>query len=164
MSDTTQPTTPAGLLLSRAREIVEGKRRDEHGAPERSFKVIADYWTLYLRANGLLADGLAVQPHQVCRLMELLKIARGDGLDNCLDAAGYSALAWEVQPKPAAQDDRVRPPRGQDINAYAADAAAEVVGVLRADGMVTFERLEELARVHDASAAALERDLEKRRP
>jgi hypothetical protein len=92
----TKPKTQAGCLLDRAREIVDGERRSEHGVPERTFGAIAAYWTIYLRHRGLLTEAQSVKPEDVCRLMELLKIARGNAVDNCVDAAGYAALAWEV--------------------------------------------------------------------
>lgn len=90
------PHTAAGRVLDRAREIVEVDRRNEHGAPERTFGSIAAYWTTYLRQRGLLTEAQTLQPDDVCRLMVLLKIARGGGADNAVDAAGYAALAWEV--------------------------------------------------------------------
>lgn len=80
--------TTAGHLLHRAAAIVGGARRRAHGPPERSFGKIAAYWSTYL--------GVPVSPVQVCQMMILLKVARGAKEDDCLDAAGYAALCWEV--------------------------------------------------------------------
>ena len=90
-------TTPAGDLLRRAADIVEGARRTSYGQPERAFNTIAAYWTIYLQQRGALPANRSIRPEDVARMMELLKIGRGNGEDDCLDAAGYAALAHEVQ-------------------------------------------------------------------
>lgn len=60
---------------------------DKRGAPENSFKRIAELWTAYL--------GYDVAPHDVAALMALLKLARikraPDDRDSWLDLAGYAA-------------------------------------------------------------------------
>lgn len=89
-----RPRTPAGDMLRQAAALVEGSRRDSHGAPERSFEAIARYWTVYL-STRTAPPGAPIRAVDVARMMELLKIARGNKADDCLDAAGYAALALE---------------------------------------------------------------------
>ena len=86
--------TPAGRLLQAAAQAVEGERQIAYGSPTVSMAVIARYWTLYLstRPGGAAAEVTAAD---VCRLMELLKIARGVREDDCMDASAYSAMAFE---------------------------------------------------------------------
>lgn len=67
---------------------------DKRGAPENSFKRIAELWTAYL--------GYEVKPHDVAALMALLKIARikraPEDRDSWLDLAGYAACGSDCAP------------------------------------------------------------------
>lgn len=80
--------TVAGSLLIEAARVVSSDRRKTHGEPERVFSKIAAHWSIYL-------DTL-VTPVDVCEMMVFLKMERGAKKDDCLDAAGYAALAYEV--------------------------------------------------------------------
>lgn len=80
-------------ILEAARKAVTGERRENYGNPERSFGLIARYWTAYL---GLSDD---LKPQDVCAMMALLKIARlanGGTLDCFVDLAGYAACGGEI--------------------------------------------------------------------
>lgn len=83
-------------ILSEADKIINGERQDQYGAPENSFKIIADYWTVFLQARfPQLEDELG--PEDVAEMMTLFKMARMLGQqqsrDNYLDAIGYLAIA-----------------------------------------------------------------------
>lgn len=86
------PISPAHAVLDEAASIINGDRDDTHGAPERSFPVIAKLWSAYL--------GRPVTALDVCQMMTLLKIGRARAgtpiRDHFVDAAGYQALAAEV--------------------------------------------------------------------
>lgn len=88
----------ATRLLKDAGYIVSGDRNTMHGEKERSFAVIANLWNTYLA--GRKAPASAITPADVAQLMVLLKIGRSiqgaPGRDHFLDAAGYSAIAWEL--------------------------------------------------------------------
>lgn len=106
MSDVNSPTPtniapPSGSIaasiLREAAQIVEGARNTTHGDKERSFELIATYWTAYL--VGRREQG-ALSAIDVAQMMVLLKIARGQsGLfirDHATDQCGYSAIAGEL--------------------------------------------------------------------
>lgn len=76
--------------LKKAIEIVTNDRNKMYGLPEDNFNEIAQYWSVYLRADITAAD--------VAKMMILFKIAR---LNSCLhedgwvDIAGYAACGSE---------------------------------------------------------------------
>ena len=80
-------------ILTKASEIVNGKREEAYGSPEDNFQRIAAMWSSYLNAP--------VTPYDVSIMMILLKAARiGSGqvtLDNWIDIAGYAACGGEIQ-------------------------------------------------------------------
>lgn len=83
-------------ILEEAASIIRGNR---HGEPERNLGSIADLWTAYLGAAGLLREDRLLASHDVAMLMVLLKAARvatRPTRDSFVDIAGYSALAAEV--------------------------------------------------------------------
>lgn len=87
----------ASGVLKEAHEIVVGARQTQHGEKERSFKVIAQLWDVYLNGRK---DGGPVTAFDVAQMLCLLKIARsiqGSRIrDHAVDACGYAAIAWEV--------------------------------------------------------------------
>ena len=92
-----------GKVLEMATQTVCHDRQDQHGQPENNFQTIADLWTTYLRASGVIekhADS-AIMPHDVAAMMCMLKIARvATGvakLDNWVDLAGYAAIGGELE-------------------------------------------------------------------
>lgn len=87
----------AGSILREAADIVEGGRSQTHGSKERSFEVIAAYWTLFMsvRQNPGPLSGA-----EVAEMMVLLKMARaqcGDPVrDHFVGQAGYAGVAGEL--------------------------------------------------------------------
>lgn len=81
-------------LLIDAAEIIEGKS-ETHGKPERNFKNIADYWTLYLSIEGKI-DGELTRA-DVAEMMDLLKHARSQtgeyNADDYRDRMSYTNFA-----------------------------------------------------------------------
>ena len=79
-------------ILTNAEQLITGDREEVYGEPHKQFKVVATFWSAYLNKE--------IQPHEVCSMMELLKIAlrleKPEYEDNYVDAAGYAALSWEL--------------------------------------------------------------------
>lgn len=84
-------------ILYKAMECVCGQREQDYGSPEDNFKLIADFWNVYLSFNG---DFPTLGPKDVAMMMALLKVARiksGTGTeDSFVDLAGYAACAGEI--------------------------------------------------------------------
>lgn len=89
----------AAKVLVEAANIVAGARNTTHGDVERSFALIAKFWTLYLEARMARA-ATSVTAVDVAQMMVLMKVARsiqGTPLrEHFLDEAGYAALAAEL--------------------------------------------------------------------
>lgn len=88
----------AGSILTAAAEIVEGSRQQTHGAKERSFRAIADFWNAYIGSRKATAPLVG---SDVAQMLVLLKIARGlqgdkAERDHYIDQAGYSGIAGEL--------------------------------------------------------------------
>lgn len=85
-------------ILEQAAEIVY-ERPEQHGNPEDSFQIIADFWNVYLRAGGIPDPNITAI--DVAYLMILLKIARSlEGVyhdDNPKDIAGYAENVARIQ-------------------------------------------------------------------
>ena len=79
-------------VLKQAEICVCGKREQDYGSPENSFKKIADLWSAY--------KGESYTAQDVAMMMALLKVARiwtGVGTaDSFVDLAGYAACAAEI--------------------------------------------------------------------
>lgn len=90
----------ASDLLMQAAQIVDGNRNVTHGEKERSFAVIAELWSTYLRAANVIHESNIVDSEDVAWMMVLMKIARrlcGTPLaDHAIDAAGYAGIAGEL--------------------------------------------------------------------
>ena len=88
-------------LLERARICVCGDREQDYGSPERNFETIANLWTTYLNAVGIMTEVEELEPHDVAAMLVLLKVARiasGHAKDdNWIDIAGYAACGGELQ-------------------------------------------------------------------
>ena len=80
-------------LLSEASALVDGDREAEHGSFEDNAELIAAYWGAHLGIDTLY-------PRDVPIMLALMKLARAvqrpKGMDNYRDAAGYVALAGEL--------------------------------------------------------------------
>lgn len=83
---------PETFILDAAKETVY-ERPEQHGDPEDSFRVIANFWSEYIGATK--EEGRQhVTPSDVANMMILLKVARSAGghydEDNPVDIAGYA--------------------------------------------------------------------------
>ena len=89
-------------ILETAKRYVCNDRNNQYGAPEDSFKAIADLWAGYL--------GTEISAKDVAAMMVLFKMARvrtGAGKsDNWIDAAGYCACGGEIEHKEAEKNGR----------------------------------------------------------
>ena len=99
----------AGAILDSTKKIVCQERTHQHGDTVESFKVIADFWTIYLSGVNHNPQ-VRLTPTDVAEMMSLLKKVRymfGDKTngENFIDDAGYVALAGMFAGiKPAQQD------------------------------------------------------------
>ena len=91
----TQPEEPEDrvrtTILQEAESLVSGDREEEHGDFYSNAYLTAKLWQGY--------TGWDIQPEQVPVMLALLKIARSNNsnnMDNFRDAAGYLALAAEL--------------------------------------------------------------------
>lgn len=87
------------VITEEALRTINGERQDAYGAPEDTFKKIADLWTAYLFSNDPI--DMRITPPMVADMMCLLKIAREKGgkgkRDNMVDLIGYAALGAEMR-------------------------------------------------------------------
>jgi hypothetical protein len=90
-------TTP---VLEEAHNVIYGEREKTYGDPGKNLRIIAEYWTTYLRDKGLMLD---LEFDDVCNMMVLMKIARLGNTplhhDSMVDICGYTALADRVKEK-----------------------------------------------------------------
>ena len=88
-------------ILEQAIKAVCTDRDGQYGSPENNFKVIAEFWTDYLRNSRTLKCG-SISAKDVAVMMTLFKIAlitTGKHKDdNFVDLAGYAACAAELGP------------------------------------------------------------------
>ena len=80
-------------VLREAASLISGDRERDYGPPAKNFATIAGMWSQIL--------GIEVTPSQVALCMMQLKVARlinggGAKRDSYVDAAAYSALAYEL--------------------------------------------------------------------
>jgi hypothetical protein len=78
-------------------------RLKEHGHTERSFKMIAELWSVYIGHAYSSREEVLLKPHDIAVMMSMTKIARGVygySMDNFVDGAGYTALASMLTPNP----------------------------------------------------------------
>lgn len=85
-------------LLSEASALVDGDREVEHGSFDENAMTIARYWNAHLCTSDQF-----IKPNDVPIMLALMKLARSiqkpEGMDNYRDAAGYIALAGEINNK-----------------------------------------------------------------
>lgn len=91
-------------VLHMAAAIVDGNREGTHGDPGKNLRAIADFWTAWLRARGLLPNDAALDTNDVAYMMVGLKLARlahdPTHKDSQVDACGYVRLAERTQQTP----------------------------------------------------------------
>lgn len=81
--------------LDEAKKTICKDRMDQYGKPEDSFKIIADFWNIYLKNKNILHSDMG--SIDVAHMMTLFKISRMLGQkphrDNYVDGCGYLAIA-----------------------------------------------------------------------
>lgn len=85
-------------VLADAAKIIR-RRGNEHGHTERSFTMIAELWSTYIKHVAPMRE---LNAYDVAQMMTLVKKARatyGFSIDNFTDDAGYTALAADLHPK-----------------------------------------------------------------
>lgn len=78
-------------------------RGEQHGDTEASFMMIAQLWQSYISHVMVIRGHLQLDASDVAQMMVMLKIARatyGKGIDNYVDAAGYTAIAAAIHGEP----------------------------------------------------------------
>jgi hypothetical protein len=89
----------ADSVALEAHTLVHGDRNASYGHPLDDFAKTAEFWTTYLRAKGLLAEGVALDPEDVGLMMVFVKISRQANApkrDNLTDIAGYAETVHRV--------------------------------------------------------------------
>lgn len=93
-------------ILNGAKDCVCVDRENTYGEPEDNFATIANFWSEYLFAKGVLEK--LIDSDDVAMMMALLKIARiatgNPKADNYVDLAGYAACAGEIATKNILRD------------------------------------------------------------
>ena len=89
-------------ILDSAAQIVDSDREKTYGHPSKNLDAIAEMWTAWLRARGLLAsDAASLSFDDVACMMVMLKLARLANdpwhKDSQVDAAGYLRLLERCQ-------------------------------------------------------------------
>lgn len=87
--------------LTTAETYVNGNREQDYGTPEDNFRLIGEFWEVYVNRTCIGENGKAhFHPHDVAMMMSLMKHARiASGKikdDNYIDACGYLACACEI--------------------------------------------------------------------
>lgn len=88
-------------ILEAAAACVCGDREEDYGTPEDNFRLIADFWSLYIHKRCVSPGAdVSILPEDVAMLMALLKIARiatgRSKPDSYIDLAGYAACGGEL--------------------------------------------------------------------
>ena len=91
-------TTATGVLAEAGR-LIGGERHQAYGPAADDFAETAKIWTVILRRKGKLVTAAELDAHDIALCMTALKLSREahvPGRDNCVDGAGYFALAHQV--------------------------------------------------------------------
>jgi deoxyxylulose-5-phosphate synthase len=97
----------AAEIAAKASDLVGGDRAKQHGDKSENFAKIAAIWNGTLAAAGVVMSR-PLDGHDVCNLMETMKVARrytgSFNVDDYIDGAGYAACAGEVLAQQTAAD------------------------------------------------------------
>lgn len=88
-------------ILERASKEITSKA-DKHGDTEASFTMISQLWSTYIQHVSVIRGNTEIDSSDVAQMMSLLKMVRslyGNGRDNYVDGAGYTALSAMMQTK-----------------------------------------------------------------
>lgn len=90
----------AAEALDTAKKLITQDRAEDYGSAEENFDLVAQYWTIHLRAilkfHGVDPETFGLSEHDVGIMMTQFKLARIWGpfkADNYDDGIGYLALA-----------------------------------------------------------------------
>lgn len=90
-----------GTILEEAAIIVDGDREKTYGDPAKNLNTIADLWTTWLQAKGVIRGNEIILADDVCVMMSLLKVARlandQTHRDSQVDVCGYMRLLERIQ-------------------------------------------------------------------
>lgn len=87
-------------VLTTAASLIAIERDEDYGDARGSLQSIADIWTVILHRKGYLNEYEHLTAHDAALCMAGLKLAREAWKskdDNCIDGAGYFALAAEME-------------------------------------------------------------------
>lgn len=118
-------------VLNRVEGFICRDRRRTYGDAEDNFQTIADFWTTWLTARGVLSQGQRINRLDVSKMMSLMKSARSatnlHHQDSWDDAVGYEAIGASIAqheqheqhdasttPEPIVQADHLRPEDSAD--------------------------------------------------
>ena len=93
-------------LLAQVEACVCKDRQNTYGDAEDNFKVIANYWNIWLRQRGVLQEtsSICVNTTDVAMMCALIKVARTSSspnhIDNWVDLAGYAICGGGIALKP----------------------------------------------------------------
>jgi len=85
--------------LKTAAELISIDRQATYGKAVTDFSATAKLVTVVLNRKGLLKEGAELDAHCIALIMVCVKLSREANLhkeDNCIDGAGYFALAMDV--------------------------------------------------------------------
>lgn len=98
------------VLLDAAEAIRRASK--EHGPTYRSFTMIAEMWTTYMKHTLTMRGNMNLHAHDVAQMMSMVKKARavyGQSGDNFVDDTGYTALAAMLTPPMVNGNDSEQP-------------------------------------------------------
>jgi hypothetical protein len=87
------------ILLDAAGAVRE--RSKEHGHTLRSFTMMAEMWTVYIKHAFTIRGNMELRADDVAQMQSIVKQCRsvyGESGDNYVDQAGYAALSAMVRP------------------------------------------------------------------
>lgn len=92
-----------GVILDKAKQIINGERQQQYGDAENSFPIIAGFWNTYMQARRKQDINGKDAALMMC-LMKIAREANGAGKeDNLIDACGYLGLAADMSDYAKAQ-------------------------------------------------------------
>jgi len=101
MKEKFSPIDIAEDVLKEALKQITTKA-DQHGDTEASFTMIGQMWSIYIQHAAVIRGQTEVDSSDVAQMMAIVKLVRslyGNGKDNYVDGAGYTALSAMMQTK-----------------------------------------------------------------
>jgi hypothetical protein len=80
--------------------LITGDRAKAHGHAFLQHQCMADLWTTYLGAAGVITDGRSISPLDASQMLMLMKVSRNAvgayNPDTFIDQAGYACLSGAI--------------------------------------------------------------------